>query len=312
MEEYGGSKEFANDEYHTLIGGDRKIVGRSVAEGLSEVVRQGFVDVLDGVYHSGEPFVARGVSVELNRGPSGEKQERVIDFTYQPLRDLTGAVSGILVQAADVTERVAEEKHANLISHELGHRLKNQLAMVQAIASQTLRTATDVHTARRLLSDRISVLSAAHDTVIQGGFGTSKVHKLVAQLLAVHEDPENPRFDVSGPNLRVGSRPSLSLSLILHELATNAMKHGALSTSATKGRVTIDWDVIGENNDRFQMRWVEAGGPTVAYPIVEGSGSRLIRAGLAGAADSKVEIDYDPAGLRCVVSADLSSFQKEH
>ncbi|TDK31236.1 hypothetical protein E2F50_20000 [Rhizobium deserti] len=302
--------EFANEEYYALIGMGREIVGKTVAESLSEVVRQGFIEILDGVYSSGEPFVARGVPIELNRGPLGEPQERIIDFTYQPMSDRSGQVSGILVQALDVTERMDEAKRVELVANELGHRLKNQLAMVQAIASQTLRNAKDLRTARRVLSERIGVLSAAHDTVVQGGPGSSRVRRLVNQMLAVHDDAARPRFEVSGTNVRIGSRPSLSMSLILHELATNAFKYGALSVP--DGRVELKWDVVGLHKDRFELTWIESGGPPVEVPSIEGSGSRLIKAGLAGAADNRVEIYYEPAGLRCVVSADLSSFQQEH
>ncbi|MES5098995.1 HWE histidine kinase domain-containing protein [Agrobacterium sp. BA1120] len=302
--------EFANEEYYSMIGMGREIIGRSVAEAVSEVVGQGFIDLLDGVYRTGEPFASRAVPVELNRGPDGESQKRMIDLVYQAMRAPDGRITGILVQAQDVTERVAEQKHRELISHELGHRLKNQLAMVQAIASQTLRSAEDVSSARKTLSARIGVLSAAHDTVIQGGLGTSQVHKLVNQMLEVHDDPMASRFSVSGPNLRVGSRPSLSLSLILHELATNAIKYGALS--APEGNVNIRWRVSGDRNDRFELVWTETGGPVVMSPERVGSGSRLIKAGLAGAADSNVDIIYDACGLRCIISAELTSFQQEH
>ncbi|MDO9414670.1 sensor histidine kinase [Pararhizobium sp.] len=302
--------EFANEEYYSMIG-NREIIGKSVADGVAEVVRQGFVDLLDTVYRTGEPYVARGIPVELNRGPAGEKQDRFIDLAYQAMRDQSsGEITGILVQAQDVTERLAEEKHRDLLSHELGHRLKNQLAMVQAIASQTLRSARDMPTARRTLSDRIAVLSSAHDTVIQGGTGSSKVVELVQQMLALHDDPTASRFRISGPDMKIGSRSSLSMSLILHELATNAAKYGALTVP--NGLVDIEWGIVGPARDRVQLVWKEHGGPAVSKPETEGSGSRLIRAGLAGAADSRVELAYEPDGLRCTVSADLAGFQMEH
>lgn len=302
--------EFANEEYYSMIGLGREIIGKSVAEAVSEVVGQGFIDLLDGVYRTGQTFSSRAVPVDLNRGPDGERQRRMIDLVYQALRGHDGEITGILVQAQDVTERLAEQKHRELISHELGHRLKNQLAMVQAIASQTLRSAEDVLSARKTLAARIGVLSAAHDTVIQGGLGTSQVHKLVNQMLEIHDDPTATRFSVAGPNLRVGSRPSLSLSLILHELATNAVKYGALSTP--DGRVDIVWRVTGEAKDRFELVWSESNGPAVISPERVGSGSRLIKAGLAGAADSKVDLLYEQGGVRCIIAADLSSFQQEH
>lgn len=300
---------YANEAYYAMIG-NRDIIGKPVADAVNEVVRQGFIDILDRVYRTGKPFTAKDMPIELNRGADGEKQDRIIDFSYQPMRDPDGSVGGILVQAIDVTDIRAEERHRELLSHELGHRLKNQLAMVQAIASQTLRTAPDMKTARRTLSDRISVLSYAHDAILQGGNGSSKVGDLVDQMIALHNDPNERRIHAAGPNLKIGSRPSLSLSLILHELATNAVKHGSLSLP--QGRVDLTWGVTGPHHDRFELMWKEIGGPPVAAPASAGSGTRLINTGLNGAADCKVDLAYEPDGVRLRLSAELAGFQQEH
>ncbi len=302
--------DYANEEYYSMIGVGREIIGKTVAEAVSEVVRQGFIGLLDNVYRTGEPFIAKNMSIELNRGPDGEKQTRLIDLVYQPMRGKDDAVTGILVQARDVTQLRADEERQELLSHELGHRLKNQLAMVQAIASQTLRNAPDLPTARKQLSERIGVLSNAHDTILEGGRGASTVRQLVDLMTDLHDDPVTPRFTISGPNLKIGSRPSLSLSLILHELATNAIKHGALSSQT--GMIDLRWKVGGEARDRFEMIWTEQGGPAVVHPETNGSGMRLISAGLNGTLDSDVAIDFARDGLRCVITADLESFQKEH
>lgn len=302
--------EYANEEYYSMIGVGRDIIGKPVAEAVSEVVRQGFIGILDNVYRTAEPFVAKELPIVLNRGPEGEKQSRLIDLVYQPMTDGDDKVSGILVQARDVTDLRAEENRQALLSHELGHRLKNQLAMVQAIASQTLRNAPDVASARRRLSERISVLSDAHDTILEGGRGSSTVRHIVGQMTSLHDDLASPRFRTSGPNLKIGSRPSLSLSLILHELATNAMKYGSLS--APRGTVELRWRVAGEDRGRFEMTWTERNGPPVLPPQNGGSGSRLISAGLNGTIDSTVEFNYQPDGLRCTIACELESFQKEH
>lgn len=302
--------EFANDEYYSMIGVGRDIIGKPVADAVIEVVRQGFIELLDGVYRTGEPYVVQNLPIELNRGPSGEKQNRLIDLVYQPMRQNDGTIIGILVQTRDVTDVRAEEEHRQLLSHELGHRLKNQLAMVQSIASQTLRNAQDLSSARKKLSERISVLSAAHDTILEGGRGASTVIQLAEQMTALYDDPGNPRIALRGPRLKVGSRPSLSLSLILHELATNAVKYGALSRP--NGNVSLSWRVTGPKSDRFEMTWLEAGGPIVAAPEHGGTGLRLISAGLNGTADSQVLFDFHPTGLKCTITADLDGFQQEH
>ncbi len=302
--------DYANEAYRSMIGAGREIIGKTVAEAVHEVVRQGYITILDEVYRTGEPFVAKGLSIDLNRGPSGEMQTRAIDLVYQPMRHEGGAVTGILVQALDVTQVRADEERQALLYHELGHRLKNQLAMVQAIASQTLRSSPDLPTARKRLSDRIGVLSDAHDAILEGGRGASTVTQIVGQMAALHDDLGSPRIVITGPALKIGSRPSLSLSLILHELATNAAKFGALSVHG--GRVDLRWAVAGEQRDRFEMTWTESGGPAAVKPGTTGSGMRLISAGLNGTSDSTVSIDYPTSGIICRIAADLQSFQKEH
>ncbi|MFP5076607.1 sensor histidine kinase [Rhizobium sp. YIM 134829] len=302
--------DYANAEYYSMIGLGREILGKPVAEAVSEVVRQGFIERLDKVYQTGEPFIAKDLPIELNRGAEGEKQSRLIDLVYQPIRRESGSISGILVQARDVTDQRADEARQAVLSHELGHRLKNQLAMVQAIATQTLRNAPDLPTARKRLNGRIAVLSAAHDTILQGGTGSSTIRQLVNEMITLHDDPSQQRINVSGPNLKVGSRPALSMSLILHELSTNALKYGALS--AQDGRIDLTWRIAGERHDRLELIWTESGGPIVSEPKAPGTGMRLITAGLNGTSDCSVEIDYRPLGLQCRIIADLETFQKEH
>ncbi len=269
---------------------------------------QGYIDMLDGVYRTGEPFIARDLSIELNRGKEGEKQSRVIDLVYQPMRNDDGTVGGILVQARD--DFRAEKDRQALLSHELSHRLKNQLGMVQSIESQTPKNAPDLATARLRLSERIAVLSAAHDAILEGGRGSSTLRHLVGQMTSLHDDLENPRIRASGPNLKIGSRPSLSLSLILHELATNAMKYGSLPVP--DGIVELKWRVAGEAGDRFEMFWSEKDGSKVDATPQRGTGTRLISAGLNGTADCSVNIECAEDGVRCSVSCELESFQKEH
>lgn len=302
--------DYANEAYFKIVGLGRDIISKPVADAISEVVRQGFIDRLDEVYRTGVPFVAKNLAVDLNRGPEGENQSRILDFVYQPMRQDHGPITGILVQAQDVTDQRAEEARQELLSHELGHRLKNQLAMVQAIATQTLRNSPDLATARKRLNERIAVLSAAHDTILHGGTGTSTIRQLVDQMLLLHDDPSRPRIVVSGPNLRIGSKPSLSLSLILHELATNALKYGALSSAA--GTVDLKWRLQGPARDTVGIVWKESGGPPVVAPETTGTGSKLIAAGLNGTLLCDVRVDFDSSGLSCSITADLEGFQKEH
>lgn len=230
--------------------------------------------------------------------------------SVSPIRDDAGAVAQILSVSRDHTILKAAREQQSMLTAELGHRMKNQLAIVQAIVGQTLRSAADLSTAADALNARIQVLSTAHDILITGGNGRTTVGEIVRRVLALHDDHLISRFNIEGPNLAVASRPALSLSLILHELSTNAAKHGALSVP--DGFVNIVWGVErNEEGVQFLMRWSEHGGPAVNEPTRKGAGSRLIRAGLAGTEQSSVSVHYAAEGLQCTLVAELSSFQTE-
>lgn len=230
------------------------------------------------------------------------------NVSVSAIRDETGEVVRILSVSRDHTALKAAREQEALLRAELGHRMKNQLALVQAIVGQTLRSADDMSTASEALNARIQVLASAHDVLVTGDAKQTSVGDLVRRTLALHDDRLTGRFTVRGPELVVASRPGLSLSLILHELATNAAKHGALSVP--DGFVNITWGVErnGEGST-FLMTWSEHNGPIVSEPSRKGAGSRLIRAGLAGTAYSQVQVNYAPSGLTCNLVAELSSFQ---
>ena len=111
---------------------------------------------------------------------------------------------------------------------------------------------------------------------------------------------------IDGPELTIGSRTALSLALVVHELTTNAVKYGALSTD--QGHVEVRWDISTDADPQLQFRWIETGGPPVQPPTRSGFGSRLIQGGLSGTT-STVEIEYAPAGVKCFISAPLGRLQ---
>ncbi|MGU3539615.1 PAS domain-containing sensor histidine kinase [Methylobacterium sp. A54F] len=204
--------------------------------------------------------------------------------------------------------RLHAEDQQRLLNRELSHRLKNILAMVQAIASQTLRNASGLDAAKEALADRLIALGKAHDILLTGEGEGADIRSVITGALAIHDDRQPERFRLGGPDLRVGPRAALSLALMVHELATNAVKYGALSVPA--GRVGLTWTVAVDGADpEVRMTWVEAGGPPVLPPTRKGFGSRLIERGLAGAIGGRVVLAYEPGGLVCRVAAPLSGFQ---
>ena len=199
--------------------------------------------------------------------------------------------------------KLQAEADQRVLNQELSHRLKNTLAMVQAIATQTLkgvseRDAVDAYTRR------IHALSAAHDVLLQQSWAAARLRAVVGAVLDAFGQPE--RFDLSGPDINLGPRATLSLSLLLHELATNASKYGALSTEG--GRVSLDWRVEPHaDGPELVLDWTERGGPPPVQPERRGFGSRLIRMGLVGTGGA--ELRYAPAGFQAEFRAALAQVQ---
>jgi PAS domain S-box-containing protein len=220
---------------------------------------------------------------------------------------------GFLRAVADRVEaavaRVRAEEQQQLLNRELSHRMKNTLAMVQAIATQTLRGASDIEAAKEVLAARLIALGKAHD-ILMTGEGESRetdMRAVVENALDLHDDPGQRRFSLHGPSVPCGSRTALSLALMMHELATNAAKYGALSTP--DGHVTLSWGVDGPDGDEaVHLTWREEGGPPVVAPSRRGFGSRLIERGLAGAVGGRVELRYEPEGVCCTLTAPLAGF----
>jgi len=191
--------------------------------------------------------------------------------------------------AVDITERKTHEEQRHLLMQELSHRVKNTFAMVQSVAFQTLR-GTDQAISMALQS-RLAALSRAHEVLVQTSWSSTPLPELLERVLRLEAGGE--RFRLDGPDLVVGSRAALSLSLLLHEMATNAVKYGALSVP--DGVVLVGWRI---EDDNFCLSWREEGGPPARPSSRTGFGSRLIGMGIAGARHA--DLDYTNEGLRAV------------
>jgi PAS domain S-box-containing protein len=219
------------------------------------------------------------------------------------VRDTDGKLTGAVVAVTDISHRKAEEEMQSVINREMSHRLKNTLAMVQAIAMQTLKPVVDREPVKAL-EKRLHALSSAHDILFDKYWHTAPIKSLVASSLQRLVPSE--RLETSGPDIQIGPKGALSLSLVLHELATNALKYGALSNDV--GRVMLDWTVVGSDaHPVFTLKWEETGGPPVREPSQKGFGSKLIQMGLIGTGG--VETSYQPTGFMVVMTAGLSQIQ---
>ncbi len=213
-------------------------------------------------------------------------------------RDETDFAVSVADRTYAAIARIEAEKQQRVLQAELSHRLKNTLSMVQAMVNQTLRGLPERGLVRAL-EERIIALSKAHDLLVQQSWSAAPITAIVAKVVELHGAE---RFAVAGPHLLCGAKATLSLSLLLHELATNAVKYGALSVP--DGSIDLVWRIDGAGGEAvLVLTWTETGGPPAVAPHHRGFGSRLIAMGLAGAARAK--IDYRAEGLAATFEAPL-------
>lgn len=218
--------------------------------------------------------------------------------SVSPLFDDSGGVRGCVGIYDDITERKQADRQKNLFIDELNHRVKNTLAIVQSIAAQTLRQTAEPKAFNEAFAGRLDALARAHSlltTALWEGIG---LRELVATALSPFESFKG-QILVQGPSVVIKPNGAVTLALVLHELATNAAKYGALGTST--GHVSIEWTVDGST---ILLRWSEVGGPCVEAPPRKGFGSRLISASAAQLGGT-AEISFGSEGVRASLSFPL-------
>ena len=200
--------------------------------------------------------------------------------------------------------RHRSEEQQRIVNGEIAHRLKNTLTMVQAIASQTLRSATDRESVYAF-ERRLMALSAAHDALLQNSWAQADLASIATN--AIEAIGFMDRVSMNGPSVALGAQAARSLSLILHELLTNACKYGALKGDS--GKVSLTWEIKSDGDDAgLMIKWRERGGPLVIPPARRGFGSKLISIGLVGTGG--VDIRYDPEGFEADLRAPIRHLGK--
>jgi PAS domain S-box-containing protein len=251
-------------------------IARTLQEGRAEDTR----------WHrrkDGELFWANGVTMLMSDGDSPS--------LLKVIRDETAS-------------RRADEQRV-LLLHELNHRIKNTLATVQSIADQTLRGAKVDTKVRSVLAQRLRAVSEAHDVLVDQNWAGADLMAIVAGALDPFMGPYAGRLAVGGPDIRLAPNQAVAVSLALHELATNAVKYGALSTAA--GRIRVEWNLAqnGRGERQMNLLWVEEGGPAVQPPDHRGFGARLLDRLFEQETNGEAKIDFAPEGLRCSMSLSL-------
>lgn len=276
-----------------------------------------FMDLTGG---SREDLIGKPVPLESWNGPSGQTDadaRKVIDIgetiefeeswpgpdgapmyfraIRSPLRDANGSVIGVVGISSDMTARRAAEERERLLAREVDHRARNLLAVVQSLVQLT--RAPDMATYAKAIKGRIHALARAHGLLSSSRWEGAALDVLVNEELAPYRGLGAGRVDAHGPPVLLRPDAAQAIALALHELATNAAKHGALS--ADKGHLAVDWWLAPASGgrDELVLRWVEERGPQVTLPKRKGFGSTVLQASVERQLRGRVVLDWRPEGL---------------
>ncbi len=274
---------------------------------VDEMIGQPITRIIPPELHDEEKLIL----AKLRRGEHVDHYETVrmakdgrrvdISLTVSPLRDKWGTVVGASKVGRDISERKQAEKLQRLLVDELNHRIKNTLATVQAIANQSLAHAKSPADFVPSFTGRVQALAKTHSLLTQTKLQGAEVMELVREQVLLGAVNDN-RISCSGPLLMLDIQSTTHLALVLHELATNARKHGALSVP--DGLLSVSWQMRTNGGRSLLMLWKESNGPKVSAPSARGFGTTLIEQTLRGHG-GEASIHYDADGLTCDITLPL-------
>ncbi|MBM7485937.1 MULTISPECIES: sensor histidine kinase [Bradyrhizobium] len=233
----------------------------------------------------------------MNALSEADQRMRDVENENDVLRDL------LLKAGVEANAQVAAAKLQAVLIGELHHRVKNMLAIASAIA----RDASSIDAAAKTIAERMSALGVSHDLLIQESWTGAGCRTLIENAIKAFQTKGFEQFTIEGNNVAVSSGPAVALSMIIHELSTNALKYGALSVA--KGRVAITWSIDAENQ-RFHLEWRERGGPRVVEATKKNFGSRFIQTALPGQLKGEARLLFESTGVVCDINIPLSSLQE--
>ncbi|RHZ96153.1 PAS domain S-box protein [Cereibacter sphaeroides] len=273
---------------------NENLIGRSISEVHPDVAGR-MVASVRRVFDSGEPVlrqVVRGTT------PADPDVPRVWEIDWYPVHRSDG-VRAVGFNVTDVTRLLELQADLRRIMRELQHRVKNMLSNVIALVNRARREQGDPQEILETLAQRIRALANTHNLLTSENWASTSLSDIFAlELLNVYGEE---RVTLRGPEMRLNARATLSLGMVIHELATNASKYGAFSRP--EGRVSVRWSRVDEGEgEEFRLVWQESGGPTVNPPSREGFGTQLMRSMVEGSFYGSIESNWEPAGLRLVVA----------
>lgn len=265
-------------------------------------------DIIHHTYPDGRPFPLHECAIDRAFPEHNKtKGEEIfvhrdgsfypVSFTASPIRDEESLTVGTIIEVRNISEEKLAEERQRLLLNELNHRVKNTLATVQSLAWQTFRP-LDPDAVDRF-NGRLTALSRAHNILTESSWQSASVAEIIDTAVEVFG---RDRFVLEGPACGLDPKAAVSLSMVIHELGTNAIKYGSLGAPA--GSVSISWSCdLADNGDLLvELEWLERGGPPVTVPTKTGFGLRLIQRQLALEFGGKVDLDFRPEGLRCALS----------
>jgi chemotaxis methyl-accepting protein methylase/two-component sensor histidine kinase len=222
---------------------------------------------------------------------------RCFMMRLRPYRTLEDRIDGVVITFVDITSRREGERERELLTQELSHRVKNTLAVVQGMATQTSREISSVEEFRDTFIARLQALSRAHGLLLASQWKSAELDQLVAEILEVYDSAKGAAISVEGPPVTLRPKQGLGLGLIMHELSSNAAKYGALSTP--EGRLAVRWTVEESDGEprRLRLCWRETGGPQVKEARKKGFGTRLIERSSQSELHDSAELNFDPDGF---------------
>jgi PAS domain S-box-containing protein len=271
-----------------------------------EMIGQSILRIIPAELHDEEAEILskirKGERIEHYETVRKRKDGRLIDISLavSPVRDARGRIVGVSKIARDITERKLAEKSQALLIGELNHRVKNTLAVVQSIANQTLTRSRRPADFVASFAARIEALASVHTVLSRSAWQGAELRELVTNHL--YMGGEDERITCSGPSVVLEPNTALQLALVLHELATNARKYGALS--AKGGRLNLEWTVRMDGDRCLMLKWTEKGVPGVKASKVKGFGTTLLEQSMqAGGGDAFIR--YGADGIRCEIAVPL-------
>jgi PAS domain S-box-containing protein len=203
--------------------------------------------------------------------------------------------------AMDITKRREAEDRVKLVARELQHRVKNSLAVVQTIASQTFRRVPSASVVLPDFTARLQALASATDILTRQDWSGAELGDIIEQVTRPYRAPSDDAFTITGPSLALSGNVAIALAMGLHELSTNALKYGALSVP--EGRIALSWRA---DDDWLELVWRETGGPVVPPAPQAGFGIRLLQRGLLEGPNGHIELTFQPEGVVCKINARLN------